>query len=255
MPETIDNQLSYSDPLLQTASVPSSSKPTGPSIIYSPEYIKSKLTKRPSMPSSLTSVAKGGLSKAAAQIKMNKSLATLFKTGFIDDVLKDGFSEMGKNYTDWASVQKKYNLSNKQLNLLKKAHAKYFALSDPLLQTALVPSSSKPVIKGGLSKAAAQIKMNKSLATLFQTGFIDDVLKDGFSEMGKNYTDWASVQQKNNLSNEQLDLLKKAHAKYFALTTDELAPIALTPTTKKPNYLLLGALALVGLLVVRKILK
>lgn len=166
MPETIDNQLSYSDPLLQTASVPSSSKPTGPSIIYSPEYIKSKLTKRPSMPSSLTSVAKGGLSKAAAQIKMNKSLATLFKTGFIDDVLKDGFSEMGKNYTDWASVQ-----------------------------------------------------------------------------------------QKNNLSNEQLDLLKKAHAKYFALTTDELAPIALTPTTKKPNYLLLGALALVGLLVVRKILK
>lgn len=165
MPEPRDNQLSYSDPLLQSASVPSSSKPTGPSIIYSPEYIQSKLTNRPSM------------------------------------------------------------------------------------------LSIKPVLSEGVSMAAAQITMNKSLATLFQTGFIDDVLKDGFSEMGKNFTDWASVQKRFNLSNEQLDLLKKAHAKYFGLSTDELVPLALTPTTKKPNYLLLGALALVGLLVVRKILK
>lgn len=165
MPEPRDNQLSYSDPLLQSASVPSSSKPTGPSIIYSPEYIQSKLASTPSTP------------------------------------------------------------------------------------------SLKPVISGGVSMAAAQITMNKSLATLFQTGFIDDVLKDGFSEMGKNFTDWASVQKRFNLSNEQLDLLKKAHAKYFGLTTDELVPLASTPTTKKPNYLLWGALAVGGFFLVRKLFK
>ncbi len=102
-----------------------------------------------------------------------------------------------------------------------------------------------------MSKDAAS---QRSLQALFESGIIDKTMIEGFMEMGKDYKDWASIQNKNGLTSAQLEMVKAAHAKYFGLSSEEIQPITTTPA-KKPNYLLWGAIAVGALLVVRKLMK
>jgi hypothetical protein len=115
-----------------------------------------------------------------------------------------------------------------------------------------VPQSTMATSVSKISKDAAS---NRSLQTLLQSGVIDKTMIEGFMEMGKDFKDWASIQSKNGLTNAQLEVVKSAHAKYFGLSTDEIAPMPTTPPAKKPNFLLWGAIAVGGFFLVRKLIK
>jgi hypothetical protein len=115
-----------------------------------------------------------------------------------------------------------------------------------------VPPTPKFSSVSKISKDAAS---NRSLQTLLQSGVVDKTMIEGFMEMGKDFKDWASIQSKNGLTNAQLEVVKSAHAKYFGLSTDEIAPMPTTPPAKKPNFLLWGAIAVGGFFLVRKLIK
>ncbi len=115
-----------------------------------------------------------------------------------------------------------------------------------------VPPTPKFSSVSKISKDAAS---NRSLQTLLQSGVVDKTMIEGFMETGKDFKDWASVQSKNALTNAQLEVVKSAHAKFFGLSTDEIAPMPTTPRAKKPNFLLWGAIAVGGFFLVRKLIK
>lgn len=125
------------DPILSTATVgitamPVSSKPSGPSIVYSPEYKAQKLA---SASSRIPSMGSTSVSRAVSVMKndavTNKSIQRFLQTGEVDSTMLEGFAEMGPAVTlsDWASIQKRWGLTNAQLNSLKTAHANYFGLA------------------------------------------------------------------------------------------------------------------------------
>lgn len=104
----------------------------------------------------------------------------------------------------------------------------------------------------------AKVKDDKrndpSLKKFFATGEVDRLLQEGFMEMGRNYTDWSSIKEIHGLTDAELGLLRQAYNKYFGITTDDLILVATPMAAKKPNILLIIGVAVVGLLVVRKIL-
>jgi hypothetical protein len=119
------------------------------------------------------------------------------------------------------------------------------------------PNSNPMAVNNGaiaVSKISKTAEVNRSLQTLFESGVADKTLMEGFMEMGKDYKDWASIQNKNGLTSAQLEMVKAAHAKYFGLSTDQIASMPTTPA-KKPNYLLWGAIAVGGFFLVRKLIK
>ena len=126
------NGVAYGDPVLSTATVgttltmPVSSKPSGPGILYSPEYKAQKLANRTSI-FGLSSA----ISKIASDAQSNKSLQRFLQTGEVDSTMLEGFAEMGPAVTlsDWASIQKRWGLTNAQLSSMKTAHANYFGLA------------------------------------------------------------------------------------------------------------------------------
>lgn len=113
---------------------------------------------------------------------------------------------------------------------------------------------TKPVTQESISIESSRLASQRSLDTFFATGEINTLLRDGLSEMGPNYSDWNSVQAKLNLTPQQLEMLKGAYNKFYGMTTDDLVPISDTTDAKKPNVLLLVGAAVVGLIVIRKIL-
>jgi hypothetical protein len=126
------NGVAYGDPVLSTATVgvtalPVSSKPSGPGIVYSPEYKAQKLANAKSIVPNLSSA----ISKIASDAQSNKSLQRFLQTGEVDSTMLEGFAEMGPAVTlsDWASIQKRWGLTNAQLSSMKTAHANYFGLA------------------------------------------------------------------------------------------------------------------------------
>jgi hypothetical protein len=134
----------------------------------------------------------------------------------------------------------------------------------------LFSSTPQPVSRA-LSQIASDAKADRSIQTFLQTGVVDKVMIEGFAEMGSAValTQWASIQNRYGLTDAQLNSLKAAHANYFGLAltspapgglgagaVDETLVITDMPTTSasKPNVLLLVAAAVVGLLVIRKVL-
>ena len=127
----------------------------------------------------------------------------------------------------------------------------------PLFSSTLPPTST-------ISKIGADARVDRSMQTFLQTGVVDKVMMEGFSEMGRAValTEWASIQNRFGLTDAQLNSLKAAHANYFGLALEsparrfEIGRFALPPTEpeKKPNILLLVGVAVVGLLVIRKVL-
>jgi hypothetical protein len=106
----------------------------------------------------------------------------------------------------------------------------------------------RPIMPG--SRALANLEASDSLKKFFATGEVDLTLKEGFEEMGRNYNDWTSVKNKFGLTDAQINLLRNAHHIYFGIPLDN---VILSPS-KKPNVLLLVGVAVVGLLVIRKVL-
>lgn len=107
------------------------------------------------------------------------------------------------------------------------------------------------------TKIAQVLKADKiaetkaSVQTFLSSGIVDKTMMEGFAEMGANFSDWSTIQASLGLSDSQLARLKSAHAKYFGSPETPMA----TDSGKKPNYLLWGGLAVVAILVVRKLLK
>ena len=126
------NGVAYGDPVLSTATVgttltmPVSSKPSGPGIVYSPEYKAQKLANRTRIVG-----LSSAISKIASDAQSNKSLQRFLQTGEVDSTMLEGFAEMGPAVTlsDWASIQKRWGLTNAQLSSMKTAHANYFGLA------------------------------------------------------------------------------------------------------------------------------
>lgn len=125
------NGVAYGDPVLSTATVgvtalPVSSKPSGPGIVYSPEYKAQKLANA----KSIVGMSRA-ISKIASDAQSNKSLQTFLQTGVVDKLMMEGFAEMGPSVTlsDWALIQKRWGLTNAQLSSMKTAHANYFGLA------------------------------------------------------------------------------------------------------------------------------
>lgn len=106
----------------------------------------------------------------------------------------------------------------------------------------------RPIMPG--SKKLAMLEASDSLTKFFATGEVDLTLKEGFEEMGRNYNDWASIKNKFGLTDSQINLLRNAHHIYFGIPTNNVT----LPQGKKPNVLLLVGVAVVGLLVIRKVL-
>jgi hypothetical protein len=108
----------------------------------------------------------------------------------------------------------------------------------------------RPIMPMAISKKLADLASSDSLKKFFATGEVDLTLKDGFEEMGRNYNDWASVKNRFGLTDAQINLLRNAHNKYFGIQVDNV----ISSPSKKPNVLLLVGVAVVGLLVIRKVL-
>jgi hypothetical protein len=129
------NGVAYGDPVLSTATVgttltmPVSSKPSGPGIVYSPEYKAQKLANRTSIERIVG--MSSAISKIASEAQFNKSLQTFLQTGVVDQLMMEGFAEMGPSVsqTEWLSIQKRWGLTNAQLNSMKTAHANYLGLA------------------------------------------------------------------------------------------------------------------------------
>lgn len=132
-------------------------------------------------------------------------------------------------------------------------------------------SSTPPPVASGISKISSDAKKDRSMQTFLQTGVVDNFMMEGFAEMGSAValTQWASIQNRYGLTDAQLNSLKAAHANYFGLALTSPAPGGLgagavdetlvttdMPTTPglKPNVVLLVVAAVVGLLVIRKVL-
>jgi len=124
-------------------------------------------------------------------------------------------------------------------------------------------SSNPQAISSQISKIGAAAQVDKSMQTFLQTGVVDKTMIEGFSEMGRAValTEWASIQNRFGLTDAQLNSLKAAHANYFGLALTSPAPprndvtaLPMTEPGKKPNILLLLGVAVVGLLVIRKVL-
>jgi len=119
------------------------------------------------------------------------------------------------------------------------------------------PNSNPMAVNNGaiaVSKIGKTAEVKRSLQTLFETGIADKTMIEGFMEMGKDFNDWSLFKSGWGLTSAQLKMVVAAHAKYFGLSTDEIAPMPTTPA-KKPNYLLWGAIVVGALLVVRKLMK
>lgn len=123
--------------------------------------------------------------------------------------------------------------------------------------------SSTPPPTSTISKIGADAGVDRSMQTFLKTGVVDKVMMEGFSEMGSAValTEWASIQNRFGLTDAQLNSLKAAHANYFGLALASPAPrpndvtaLPMTESGKKPNILLLLGVAVVGLLVIRKVL-
>lgn len=133
------------DPVLSTATVapsfnmPASSKPSGPGIVYSPEYKAQKLA---NALSNLPSLGSSAISKIASDAQSNRSLQTLLQTGVVDKTMLEGFAEMGPSVsqTKWLSIQKRWGLTNAQLSSLKTAHANHFGMAPASVSTPVVPA-------------------------------------------------------------------------------------------------------------------
>jgi hypothetical protein len=108
----------------------------------------------------------------------------------------------------------------------------------------------RPIMPMAISKKLADLASSDSLKKFFATGEVDPTLKDGFEEMGRNYNDWASVKNRFGLTDAQINLLRNAHHIYFGIPVDNV----ISSPSKKPNVLLLVGVAVVGLLVIRKVL-
>ena len=110
------NELMFGDPVLSTASVKPLSYTMAPTKPASP--IKPMVTA-------------GAISKIGSDAQSNRSLQTFLQTGVVDKTMIEGFSEMGASVplTEWLSIQKRWGLTNAQLNGLKAAHANYFGLA------------------------------------------------------------------------------------------------------------------------------
>ena len=128
------NGVAYGDPVLSTATVgitsmPVSSKPSSPDVVYSPEYKAQKLANAKSI-GSIVGMS-SAISKFASDAQSNKSLQRFLQTGEVDKLMMEGFAEMGPAVTlsQWAEIQKRWGLTNAQLNSLKTAHANYFGLA------------------------------------------------------------------------------------------------------------------------------
>jgi len=106
----------------------------------------------------------------------------------------------------------------------------------------------RPIMPG--SKKLAMLEASDSLKKFFATGEVDLTLKEGFEEMGRNYNDWAGLKNKFGLADAQINLLRNAHHTYFGIPAVNVT----LPQGKKPNALLLVGVAVVGLLVIRKVL-
>jgi hypothetical protein len=127
------NGIAYGDPVLSTAKVgttftmPVSSKPSGPGIVYSPEYNAQKLVNARSIVPGMGSA----ISKIASNAQSDRSMQTFLQTGVVDKTMIEGFAEMGPSVslTEWLSIAKRFGLTNSQLGGLKTAHANYFGLA------------------------------------------------------------------------------------------------------------------------------
>jgi hypothetical protein len=136
------------DPILSTATVaatfnmPSSSKPSGPGIIYSPEYKAQKLANaNPITKLVKPSVSTGGISIAVADAAKKAQMFKLLTSGVVTSEMADGFREMGANFNDWNSIKKYYGMTDKQLDTLKAIHANFFGIStEPV--TPLTPAEA-----------------------------------------------------------------------------------------------------------------
>lgn len=110
----------------------------------------------------------------------------------------------------------------------------------------------RPILPG--SKALANLEASDSLKKFFATGEVDITLKEGFEEMGRNYNDWAGLKNKFKLTDAQINLLRNAHHTYFGIVGGIPVDNVISSPSKKPNVLLLVGVAVIGLLVIRKVL-
>ena len=134
--------------------------------------------------------------------------------------------------------------------------------------TRFVSTAPTPIKVSSVSKIASEAQFNKSLQTFLQTGVVDQLMMEGFAEMGPSVsqTEWLSIQKRWGLTNAQLNSMKTAHANYLGLavaspapggrgSAPDAAPMPMTEPEKKPNYLLWAAIAVGGFFIVRKFLK
>jgi len=98
------------------------------------------------------------------------------------------------------------------------------------------------------------LEASDSLKKFFATGEVDITLKEGFEEMGRNYNDWAGLKNKFKLTDAQTNLLLNAHHTYFGIVGGIPVDNVISSPSKKPNVLLLVGVAVIGLLVIRKVL-
>jgi hypothetical protein len=108
----------------------------------------------------------------------------------------------------------------------------------------------RPILPVASSKELKNLEASDSLKKFFATGEVDLTLKEGFEEMGRNYNDWAGLKNKFKLTDAQINLLRNAHHIYFGIPGDNV----ISSPSKKSNVLLLVGVAVVGLLVIRKVL-
>jgi hypothetical protein len=112
----------------------------------------------------------------------------------------------------------------------------------------------RPILPVASSKELKNLEASDSLKKFFATGEVDLTLKEGFEEMGRNYNDWAGLKNKFKLTDAQTNLLLNAHHTYFGIIGGIPVDNVISSPSKKPNVLLLVGVAVVGLLVIRKVL-
>ena len=118
-------------------------------------------------------------------------------------------------------------------------------------------STEKPL---GINIALADTAKKAQMFKLLTSGVVTSEMADGFREMGANFNDWISIKKYYAMTDKQLDTLKAIHANFFRISTEPVTPLtpaeaSTSESRKMPKYLLLGGVALVGILVVRKLLK